>query len=1104
MSVSFTFTHMVSQGILRIATSRRLYTGGSKYLTNLLLFASLWLWSLTTSAQSIRYEAEQALLAGSASIGTNSSGNVSSGRFVEWMTNPGASVKFSFPVTKSGRYYVTLRYSTGNSNPTSLSLYLNNSSTAIPITLPGTGGWNSWYSKTEILTLTASAPPASSTITAEYRVDNSNQGWVNLDYMWVSAVAANGPVATPITTGDQLVVSRFTKLSRGSLLGMASCPTSTGEQLLVYEHTDGIIYNVNSDGSYSERFDVKSNINTRPSNTRDTYFDKDYVRYDYYPYDIIFDSGVPRMGNSAHGGLQGVAYPPGFNTPGSPFYQKFYTAVMETEPGTYGSQPAAPLTNHHYLTTALIPAQTIANVNHPPTNHASGHDGVLIEWDMSGSTPQYREVFRVRMPVFDHSIKRIAFNPYARQVTDPDYGVLYIAHGDGSEQSAKVGGGQGNDALGKILRINPLATSTASYTIPADNPTFPGAVPPEVYAMGFRNPHTFSFAKDASNATQLIVGEAGRDNVEEVNIVVAGGNYGWPLREGTFEHYQQSNGSGNGIVQGVGPLQQQDSFVYPAAQWGHNGDPGNGYVGQANAGGFVFNALNNQKHYPYADFANAGRIFYSNWQEMLNTTRVMSSSTTLTQAAVKEYSILFDDDNDPTTRALPKHSMLDVVNADLAISNPARTPSTRVDIRFGQGVNGELYILTKQEGLIYKVQGVVPASGITSTYEAEDAILSQPPYTTPNSPPTVRVGTGALNYRARGFVEWMGPGASVHYDDVTVPVSGTYLVTLRYAAAGGGSLTLYVNNVSIGQSVYPATGSWGNWQKHTVMMRLIAGRSNTIRYQVDGANPANAVNLDYIEVRPHTYEAEDAQISGGNASIGNYWQGYRASGFVENITGLNESVRFAVQVPSAGNYPVTLRYAAAAGSDGSMKIKVYDKFNNLLSDDFVTFPRTSTNYDWSVWGNQTLQLNLPAETAYIEYSHDAGTAGNINLDYIGIGFCTSCSMACNPCAQRIAPQPTVTMFPNPASTYVQFELVSAGGEGEAAANKDKTVTPSAEAALDEPYFVSLYDNVGQLRWQGKSDNSHLMMNVAKYPQGLYHVIIKHGSSVSRKTVSIER
>ena len=81
------------------------------------------------------------------------------------------------------------------------------------------------------------------------------------------------------------------------------------------------------------------------------------------------------------------------------------------------------------------------------------------------------------------------------------------------------------------------------YGIPADNPFAENqteildtyaydAVPPEIYAYGFRNPAYMSFDSGGNNA--LFVADAGQNLFEEVDVVYNGGNYGWNIREGTY------------------------------------------------------------------------------------------------------------------------------------------------------------------------------------------------------------------------------------------------------------------------------------------------------------------------------------------------------------------------------------------------------------------------------------------------------------------------------------------------------------------------------------------------------------------------------------------
>ncbi|HXG35490.1 MAG TPA: PQQ-dependent sugar dehydrogenase, partial [Dehalococcoidia bacterium] len=66
-----------------------------------------------------------------------------------------------------------------------------------------------------------------------------------------------------------------------------------------------------------------------------------------------------------------------------------------------------------------------------------------------------------------------------------------------------------------ILRINP------DGSIPSDNP-FPGS---PVFALGLRNP--FGLAFDPATG-ELLATENGPSGRDEVNIIRAGGNYGWP------------------------------------------------------------------------------------------------------------------------------------------------------------------------------------------------------------------------------------------------------------------------------------------------------------------------------------------------------------------------------------------------------------------------------------------------------------------------------------------------------------------------------------------------------------------------------------------------
>lgn len=386
------------------------------------------------------------------------------------------------------------------------------------------------------------------------------------------------------------------------------------------------------------------------------------------------------ISNIVHGGVRSVAFHPGFATNGL-----FYTAMMEDRP----ANPAG----HTYLSDSVTPIAA---------------DSVLVEWTFNHTlgqvdTSSYREVFRVGMPVVDHSIRQMGFNPHAT-VGDEDYGLLYIAHGDGSVQSATAGGGQNNDALGKMLRINPLQDGANSYSVPATNP-FVGSVTmlPEVYTLGHRNPHNFSFAEDAFGTSHVIQVDIGRDNVDELNLLTPGGNYGWSEREGTFVHL-----ASGGIQTGIAPLPADEAlngYVYPVAQYGHDGPIGAGFVGQALTGGYVVRAGDLAGEYVFSEFGDVGRIFHVNFEAMLDAVTTLDpldpardEPGELTQTMIEELSMLFDHDDNALTPGL-------AMSFESILQSDPNYVGSRFDIRFGQGPDGTIYLMNKNNGWIYEAVG---------------------------------------------------------------------------------------------------------------------------------------------------------------------------------------------------------------------------------------------------------------------------------------------------------------------------------------------------------------------------------------------------------------
>ena len=103
-------------------------------------------------------------------------------------------------------------------------------------------------------------------------------------------------------------------------------------------------------------------------------------------------------------------------------------------------------------------------------------------------------------------------------------GLLYFAVGEGTLAPRAQ---DTNQLFGKILRID--IDKGDPYAIPPGNPFAQGGGAPEVYAYGFRNPWRISFD---SLTGDLWAADVGQEAFEEVDRVIAGGNYGWPILEG--------------------------------------------------------------------------------------------------------------------------------------------------------------------------------------------------------------------------------------------------------------------------------------------------------------------------------------------------------------------------------------------------------------------------------------------------------------------------------------------------------------------------------------------------------------------------------------------
>jgi glucose/arabinose dehydrogenase len=193
-----------------------------------------------------------------------------------------------------------------------------------------------------------------------------------------------------------------------------------------------------------------------------------------------------------------------------------------------------------------------------------------------------RIVMRIPQPYPNHNGGSIAFGPD---------GFLYIALGDGGGRNDPLANGQNLSTwMGSILRIDIDRRDTGrGYGIPRDNPfTARAAARPEIFAYGLRNVWRMSFDRQTGH---LWAGDVGQDLWEEINLIQAGGNYGWSIREAVYEF-------------GNAPAMHRDETMAPIWEYDHQ-------VGKSITGGLVYRGKKIPQlagRYVYADFVT-GKVW---------------------------------------------------------------------------------------------------------------------------------------------------------------------------------------------------------------------------------------------------------------------------------------------------------------------------------------------------------------------------------------------------------------------------------------------------------------------------------------------------------------
>ncbi len=384
-------------------------------------------------------------------------------------------------------------------------------------------------------------------------------------------------------------------------------------------------------------------------------------------------------------GLLGLAFHPGYSSPASPGFRKFYILYSAPSPNAPG--------------TASNPVDCRTT---------------LSEFQVSSTDPNIAEFSSERIllsfdkPQFNHNGGGLEFGPD---------GFLYFTAGDGGSSNDNNAGHTGGSSarptsakgnaqdmtsfMGKMHRIDPLGTSGpgGQYGIPSGNPFVgsPNGERPEIYAWGLRNCWRFSFDSRPGGTNRLFAADVGQGSVEEVDLITGGGNYGWRNKEGSFIPSFSINAPS---------MSAPD--IAPIAQYAHPGivigTPALPQYGISVTGGFIYRGT--------AIPSLVGKYVFADWSQSFNS--ASGRMLGLEETAPGVFSL----------------SELNILGGN---------PISHFVQGFGQDESGELYVLGKTapgvttpdpstglpSGVVLKIIPVPATSAVTLTAAKDNTLFEE-------------------------------------------------------------------------------------------------------------------------------------------------------------------------------------------------------------------------------------------------------------------------------------------------------------------------------------------------------------------------------------------
>jgi hypothetical protein len=330
------------------------------------------------------------------------------------------------------------------------------------------------------------------------------------------------------------------------------------------------------------------------------------------------------------------------------------------------------------------------------------YHNIITEWHATNPAANVfegtrRELLREAHVVANltHPMGAVEFNPTAKP-GDPDYGLLYTS---GSDHGFSNGGGPNANTASQTQRLDSIMTAIlrfdprspkvtggvkglGDYTIPMANKFASDGDPKtlgEIYAYGFRNAHRLSWDTDGT----MFASDIGMNNIEEINIVRNGENYGWMKREGYWENGRWRGGELGQLF----PLpadvlngREKDGLTYPVAIYDHD-------EGRSVTDGFAYHgriaAL--QGKFVFGDI-QSGRVFAADLAEM----KKADDGIPQTVAPIEEIQLYVRDASGNRMNV----SLQELINRTMNASIP------RADLHISRTGDGELLLTSRQDGMI--------------------------------------------------------------------------------------------------------------------------------------------------------------------------------------------------------------------------------------------------------------------------------------------------------------------------------------------------------------------------------------------------------------------